>query len=140
MIIYEAQNKQTFLADQPFIEEKLKARISEAIQEDPSQNEVISWKNSIAAMADVIRHKSIPEDVGIFLEYNIPTTDNRVDFIITGLDDEDKETVILIELKQWKHVNKTDKDGIVETWYEEGKRRYIPATKCSRMHIFCTVT
>lgn len=83
MIIYEAQNKQTFLADQPFIEEKLKARISEAIQEDPSQNEVISWKNSIAAMADVIRHKSIPEDVGIFLEYNIPTTDNRVDFIIT---------------------------------------------------------
>ncbi len=125
MIIYEAQNKQTFLADQPFIEEKLKARISEAIQEDPSQNEVISWKNSIAAMADVIKHKSIPEDVGIFLEYNIPTTDNRVDFIITGLDDEDKETVILIELKQWKHVNKTDKDGIVETWYEEGMKETI---------------
>ncbi len=120
MIIYEAQNKHKFLADQSSIEEKLKAKIIEEFHEEPSYNEVISWKNSLAAMANVISADSIPEDIGIFLEYKIPTTDNRVDFIITGFDANNRENVILIELKQWQYVNKTDKDGIVETRYEDG--------------------
>lgn len=122
MIIYEAQCKNRFLEDQPNIENILKKKVAETVHEEPSENEVLSWRSSLSVMAEVMRSDSIPDDVGIFLEYNIPTTDNRVDFIITGKDEADKENVILIELKQWQHVNKTNKDGIVETRYEEGMK------------------
>ena len=43
----------------------------------------------------------IPEDAGIAIEYNIPRTAMRVDFIITGRDAQEKPNAILIELKQW---------------------------------------
>lgn len=97
----------------------------ESIHEEPSNNEVFSWKNSLAVMVDIVRSDKIPNDVGIFLEYNIPTTDNRVDFIITGTDENNRNNVILIELKQWQHVKKTSKDGIVETKYEDGLKETL---------------
>lgn len=125
MIIYEAHSKGRFLEDQPNIENLLKEKMYESIHEEPSNNEVFSWKNSLAVMADIVRSDKIPNDVGIFLEYNIPTTDNRVDFIITGTDDSNRNNVILIELKQWKHVKKTSKDGIVETKYEDGLKETL---------------
>lgn len=125
MIIYEAQSKDRFLEDQPNIEILLKKKMSESIHEKPSDNEVFSWKNSLAIMADIVRSDKIPNDVGIFLEYNIPTTDNRVDFIITGKDDGDRNNVVLIELKQWQHVKKTSKDGIVETKYNDGLKETL---------------
>lgn len=125
MIIYEAQSKDRFLEDQPNIEILLKKKMSESIHEKPSDNEVFSWKNSLAVMADIVRSDKIPNDVGIFLEYNIPTTDNRVDFIITGKDDGDRNNVVLIELKQWQHVKKTSKDGIVETKYNDGLKETL---------------
>ena len=73
-------------------------------------------------MKSIMNSPSIPDDAGVALEYNIPITNNRIDFIITGLSEDNRSQIIIIELKQWTHVAKTEMDGIVITRYEEGMR------------------
>ncbi|MBU4078427.1 DUF2075 domain-containing protein [Patescibacteria group bacterium] len=58
----------------------------------------------------------IPGDVGIAIEYKIPSTSKRIDFIITGKNEDNKPVLVLIELKQWsKSISVTNMDGIVNT-------------------------
>lgn len=78
--------------------------------------EVRSWRNSMPYMSNVLNDPEIPSDAGIAIEYKIPQTSNRIDFIITGLNDASQNTAILIELKQWDSATITDMDGIVNTF------------------------
>lgn len=39
----------------------------------------------------------IPNDATIAIEYRIPATSMRIDFIISGVDKEDKQNVVIIE-------------------------------------------
>src|SRR5690606_30707462 len=79
-----------------------------------SKNEIRSFENSISHMERVLNDPEIPEDTGISIEYHLPQTSKRVDFIISGRD-QDQENVIIVELKQWEHAQMTKKDGIVST-------------------------
>lgn len=124
MIIY-TNDKHGFLADMPHIANILKDRISSKLGEISSDSEIRSWENSLRHMANVINDEAIPEDSGVALEYNIPVTNNRIDFMITGNDAEGKQQVVMVELKQWQHVLLTDKDGVVETHYEDGMKETI---------------
>ena len=113
MIIYN-NTKRGFLNDIPHIEGILSSNVKAKMGEDTSEGEILSWHNSLRFMAKVVDSQVIPDDTGIALEYNIPVTNNRIDFIITGLDSEEKSNVVMIELKQWQHVQATEKDGLVE--------------------------
>ena len=84
-------------------------------------SEFKSWENSLPFMGGIIADARIPDDVGIVLEYNIPVSQNRVDFIITGFDEKGARQAVLIELKQWERIHKTDMDGVVETYLLSGK-------------------
>ena len=86
-----------------------------------AKSEIASWKNSLTEMFKVLSDSSIPDDAGIAIEYHIPQSSKRVDFIITGLDDYKNDSVVLIELKQWDSVKMTDKDGIVVTRLKGGE-------------------
>ena len=119
MIIYN-NTKRGFLNDIPHIEGILASNVKAKMGEDTSEGEIRSWHNSLRFMAKVVDSQVIPDDTGIALEYNIPVTNNRIDFIITGLDSEGKSNVVMIELKQWQHVQATEKDGLVVTHYEDG--------------------
>ncbi|MDU6450168.1 MAG: hypothetical protein E6544_12825 [Prevotella sp.] len=88
--------------------------------EEASEGEIRSWHNSLRYMARVVDSQAIPDDTGVALEYNIPVTNNRIDFIITGLDSKGISNIVMIELKQWQHVQTTEKDGLVVTRYEDG--------------------
>ena len=80
-----------------------------------AQNEFRSWENSLEYMYKVLNDNEIPDNSGIAIEYNIPQTSKRVDFIVTGYDKEDKPNVIIIELKQWDKLNAViEKDAMVE--------------------------
>ena len=50
-----------------------------------AQNEFQSWDNSMQYMYKVMTDPDIPEDAGIAIEYNIPQTAKRVEFMITGM-------------------------------------------------------
>lgn len=85
-----------------------------------SPNEIRSFQNSLGYMDRVLNTSKIPNDCRISIEYHLPQTTKRVDFIITGRDQE-KENVIIIELKQWEHAEITSKDGIVKTRFQYGE-------------------
>lgn len=75
-----------------------------------------SWRNSMMYMNNIVNDPEIPEDAGIAIEYKIPGTGKRIDFIMTGLNEKAKNTAVLVELKQWSEASLTDMDGIVSTF------------------------
>lgn len=80
-----------------------------------SPKEKDSWWNSLHFMWNVISDTGIPDNCGITIEFQIPYTSKRVDFIISGLDSSDRTFVVIVELKQWTSAQLTLKDGIVST-------------------------
>ena len=118
MIVYEA-TKLLFVED--VIQDKIEANIDRKFYEKmgyhTSQSERNAWNNSMQYMMKVLIDNNIPQNVGIAIEYKIPNTSKRVDFIITGKDEQLKNTAIIIELKQWTEANLVNgKDGIVQTF------------------------
>ncbi len=75
-----------------------------------------SWSNSLARLSLLLNHDSINQDVKIAIEYQIPFTAKRVDFLITGLDDNNKKNAVIIELKQWEQCTATAKEDVVLTF------------------------
>lgn len=85
------------------------------------KSEIDSWINSLQYMDRVLTDVDIPNDAGVAIEYHIPQTSNRIDFILTGMDERDRESAILIELKQWQWVAITSKDAVVRTRFLHGE-------------------
>lgn len=86
-----------------------------------SPNEYASWKNSMMYMNNVINTDEIPDDSCVAIEYQIPLTSKRVDFIISGLNGEHNGQMIIIELKQWEQAKLTNKQGVVKTNFQRGE-------------------
>lgn len=86
-----------------------------------SPNEILSWTNSMMYMNNVLSDNEIPKDAKISIEFQIPLTSKRIDFIIAGLNSEEKEHVVIIELKQWSKAEITQKDAVVLTRFQHGE-------------------
>jgi DUF2075 family protein len=71
-------------------------------------------------MNTVLSDTELPGDLGVSIECQIPQTAKRIDFIITGKDEEHLPHVVIIELKQWQSAELTAKDGIVRTALGKG--------------------
>lgn len=77
---------------------------------------IASYQNSMEFMRTILQDDpEIPDDVGVAIEYVIPNTSKRIDFIISGLNNEGNSTAVVIELKQWSEAQLTEMDGIVQT-------------------------
>ena len=74
-----------------------------------SPSEINSWNNSLRFMKDVLDDPFIPKDCQVAIEYNIPQTSKRVDFMIVGNDGKE-DHVVIIEVKQWAKVEKIHND------------------------------
>lgn len=85
-----------------------------------ADSEVRAFQNSLGYMERVVADPEIPADCCISIEFHLPQTSKRVDFIITGKNGK-KENVIIIELKQWESADMTTKDGIVKTRFRYGE-------------------
>ena len=72
-----------------------------------SASEINSWNNSLHFMKDVLDDSYFDNECQVAIEYNIPQTSKRVDFMIMGNNNEE-DHVVIIELKQWSRVNKVD--------------------------------
>ncbi|MBR6403455.1 MAG: DUF2075 domain-containing protein [Eubacterium sp.] len=85
-----------------------------------------SWENSLSYMYKVLNVSDIPSDAGIAIEYNIPQTSKRVDFLISGYDDSENPGVTVIELKQWDELKCIrGVDALVETYVGGGLRTVV---------------
>lgn len=117
MIVYQA-NKTQFISDvfSNDIENIVLNNVRRKLNRGAGASEIKSWANSLGFMERIMRDDQIPSDCGIAIEYQIPQTGKRIDFIISGQDPDNKDSVMLIELKQWSEANLTSKDSIVETY------------------------
>lgn len=89
-----------------------------------TESEIRSWLNSLLHMKNVINYEGVDKDIHVAIEYQIPTTSKRVDFIITGLDEYNNKNVVIVELKQWERAESTNKEGLVST-YLGGANRLV---------------
>jgi len=104
MLAYVA-TKNEFLKDAYIIEDKVRDAVKAKLGIGVSPNEVASWRNSLGnAMVHVMSNPLIPEDVGVAIEYQINKHKKRVDFIVSGRNSSNVESLIVIELKQWTEV------------------------------------
>jgi len=115
VIVYEA-TKEEFMRDvrARIIDEKIYEEYKRLIGRT-SKSEINSWRNSLRDMSDVLSVDTIPSEAKVAVEFKVPNTEKRVDFMISGLDDAKKEHVVIVELKQWQEARETPKDGIVVT-------------------------
>jgi DUF2075 family protein len=79
-----------------------------------------SWRNSLHYMNTVLNDPEIPYNTGVTIELQIPQTSKRIDFILSGKNENKKDQVVIIELKQWQTSQITEKDGIVKTALGKG--------------------
>ena len=125
MLVYEGI-KSGFIndVDLGIIADKIRNKYIEKIKRRPSAPEFNSWKNSMQYMRGVLSDNEIPDNTGIAIEYNIPPTGCRIDFMMSGFN-KDKSNVVIVELKQWdKATEVTNLDGIykVNTYTGGGLR------------------
>ncbi len=123
MIIYSATKKE-FIDDVKTnrIDDRVLTSFVRETGHSTGTREIASWRNSLPYMRNVIDNDDVPDDAGIAIEYTIPQTAKRIDFIITGLDHNKKKKAVIVELKQWEDVKSTSMDGIVLTYVGGGVR------------------
>ncbi len=116
MIIYSGSKKQ-FHDDvvRGVVADRLSTAIAEHGVIGGGASEYNSWMNSLARMDLVVNDPGIPDGAVVALEYQIPTTAKRIDFMIGGVDGEGRTNILLVELKQWSEAEKTSLDGCVKT-------------------------
>lgn len=122
MIVYQS-TKGRFL-DDAFtrdIEEVILTTFRARTGHGVAAGEIRSWKESLLAMAKVLNHEAIPEDAGVAVEYGIPQSAKRIDFIVAGQDETRRDQFVIVELKQWESARRTHKDGVVITRFAHGE-------------------
>jgi len=87
-----------------------------------SPNERRSWTNSLSFMERIVRRSGIHDSCGVLVEYVIPATSNRIDFFVSGHDEEGNKNFVIVELKQWEKAEATEKEGVVKTFVGGGVR------------------
>lgn len=120
MIVYDGM-KSDFLrsVDNDTIAMEIERNILEKMGRHTPENEFMSWVNSMNSMYKVMNDPEIPNNAGIAIEYNIPQTAKRVDFMISGYDSENRPGMVIVELKQWSKLKKVEHtEAVVETLVE----------------------
>lgn len=117
MRVYTAdKTKFLYHVNENIIGEEILKHVQSVLGITPAINERRSWENSMMFMKNVLDDPGIPDSAGVAIEYTLPLTRKRVDFILTGADAAGRESAIMIELKQWSEATITDKDGVVVTY------------------------
>ena len=111
MIVYN-ENKELFVKDVKtgVIATKILDLVKEKGLNAGQDREFTAWQNSMQFMRNIVDDKEIDDDVQIAIEYNIPQTSKRVDFIIIGSDNGNKDNIVIVELKQWSKAEVVDDD------------------------------
>ena len=91
-----------------------------------TNSEKLSWENSLKYMADVLIMSNIPKDCSVALEYNLPMTSSRIDFMLFGYDSNHTKRALIFELKQWSKVNRIhDSEILIETFVGNGLKKVV---------------
>lgn len=111
MIVYNS-NKKQFVLDvrTNVIATKIFNLISQKGLCAGQDREFAAWQNSMQFMRNIVDDAEIDDEVQVAIEYNIPQTSKRVDFIIIGANKKGEDNIVIVELKQWTKAEIVDDD------------------------------
>ena len=126
MIIYDGL-KSDFMnsVQNDTIADQIEDSILKKMGRHTNDSEFNSWVNSLSRMYMVMNDPEIPDDAGVAIEYNIPQTAKRVDFMISGYSDDHKPGLVIVELKQWSKLEKVDRSETSVETYTGGADRIV---------------
>lgn len=127
MIVYDGL-KTDFLTscEKDSIAMEIEENILSKMGKHTPKAEFRSWENSLNYMYKVLNDDAIPADAGIAIEFNIPQTSKRVDFMISGYGPLDDPEMVIVELKQWDTLTEVKgTDALVETYVGGGNHRVV---------------
>ena len=114
MIVYE-NTKGGFIKDvrDGYIADKIEESFASLKISHANKAEYRAWANSLMYMRNAIDDEEISDDCKLAIEYQIPLTSKRVDFLIAGTDEFDNNNVVIVELKQWENCTPTQREDVV---------------------------
>lgn len=118
MIIYE-NTKENFIKDviTNSVADIIKNNMVSLGVSGGGNSEVNSWINSLNFMRNIVDTSTISSDTYIALEYKIPFSNKRIDFMILGYDEFGNKNLVIIELKQWSQIELClEKEDYVKTF------------------------
>ena len=121
MLVY-TNTLQGFLTDvsDNVIDEKVRIKVHEQLQMRVGESEFQSWGNSLSRVGMTLMTAGLPEDAGVSIECQLPMSSKRIDFILSGYDEEGHPQVVIVELKQWSEASVSENDALVKTWLGGG--------------------
>lgn len=105
MIVYDGL-KSDFMrsVEGGLIAKEIEQNILDKLGFHTTANEFMSWENSMLRMYMIMNDSEIPSDAGVAIEYNVPQTAKRIDFMISGYGADNKPGMVIVELKQWQKI------------------------------------
>ena len=88
------------------------------------ESQVNAWNASLPEMAQVLMESDVDRNIDVAVEYKMVQSRDRIDFLICGNDENGKENVVVVELKQWSQVRPTKKKFFVNTFGGGGEGDY----------------
>lgn len=112
MTIVYSNTLDRFYEESPFIPDLLAGDGEYGRVRDNAQYR--AWSNSLQFVQNMLMMADTPKSCGVLIEFRLPATSRRVDFIITGHDANGSANFVVIELKQWSQAEAVvDKPGVV---------------------------
>lgn len=76
-------------------------------------SEYRAFSSSLDKVERVLGIANLNGNVKVAIEYQLPISSKRIDFMITGKDTQGKDSAVIVELKQWDKVKPTDGDDVI---------------------------
>ena len=135
--LYSGSSEQ-FIEDttQNQIADKLKLSFFQHFRFQPSPSEVSSWQNSLRSMSIILMSTRL-YDHGVLLEYQLPQTSKRLDFMICGKDEESRANAVIVELKQWERCQPAEGENEVITYVGGAQREVLhPSAQVNQYRMY----
>jgi len=135
--LYSGSSEQ-FIEDttQNQIADKLSLSFFDHFRYRPSDSEVRSWQNSLKDMALLLGTSGLT-DHGVILEYQLPQTSKRLDFLVCGKDDVNRDNAVIVELKQWERCDQAEGENEVTTFVGGAMREVLhPSAQANQYRMY----
>jgi len=125
MRLYSGSSKQ-------FVDDAVRNQIAQKLSDaffyyyryNPSPGEKKSWQNSLSKMSELIQYAEL-NDHGVMLEFQLPQSSKRLDFLICGRDEFKSDNSVIVELKQWDACEEAEGPNEVITTLNGIKREVL---------------
>lgn len=125
MHLYQGTSEQ-FIADavQARLASHLSDRFFQEFRYKPPLSEANAWRNSLGAMANVLQLADLREQ-GVLVELKLPLSSKRLDVMLTGTNPIVGDAAVIIELKQWTEVGRSNISDCVTVEYGGGHEKDV---------------